>query len=61
MATRSVDALFNNQPFDNCEKYDKLMGALRDNEAAYKVGGKMKTVLVRNKALLERVLGSLPK
>ena len=61
MATRSVDALFNNQPFDNCEKYDKLMGALRDNEAAYKVGGKMKTVLVLNKALLERVLGSLPK
>ena len=61
MAMRSVDALFDNQPFEDCEKYGELMQALRTNEEAYKAGEKMKTVLVRNKALLERALGSLPR
>lgn len=60
MATKSIDALFNNQPFEDAAKYGDLMIALRDNEEAYKSGGKMKTVLVRNKTLLEHALGVLP-
>lgn len=61
MASRSVDALFVNQPFNDAKKYEEIMIALRDNEQAYKTGGKMKTVLVRNKKLLEQALGALPK
>jgi len=61
MVTKSVDALFDNQPFEDAAKYGDLMKALRENEQAYMEGKEMKTILVRNKALLEKVLGTLPK
>ena len=60
MATRGLDVLFENQPFEDAEKYGDLMVALRDNEEAFKNNKEMRTILVRNKALLERALGSLP-
>ena len=60
MATRGLDVLFENQPFEDAEKYGDLMVALRDNEEAFKNNKEMRTILVRNRALLERVLGSLP-
>jgi len=61
MVTKSVDALFDNQPFEDASKYGDLMKALRANEIAYKEGKDVKTVLVRNKDLLEKALGALPK
>ena len=61
MATRSVDTLFDNQPFVDADKYGDLMKALAENERAYKEGKEMRTILVRNKDLLKQVLGSLPK
>ena len=61
MATRSVDTLFDNQPFVDADKYGDLMKALAENEQAYKEGKEMRTILVRNKDLLKQVLGALPK
>jgi hypothetical protein len=61
MAKRSVDTLFDNQPFVDADKYGDLMVAVRENEQAYKEGKQMRTVLVRNKDLLQKALGALPK
>ena len=61
MATKSLDTLFEKQPFVDADKYGDLMKALVANEQAYKEGKEMRTVLVRNKALLEKALGALPK
>lgn len=61
MTKNTIDVLFDNQPFEDARKYGELMCALRDNETAYKEGKEMKTILVRNKDLLERALGSLPR
>lgn len=57
MTARALDTLCANQPFDNADNYAGLMRALIDNEAAYKEGREMRTILVRNKQLLERALG----
>lgn len=59
MVSESISELFAKQPFENADKYGDLMVALRDNEIAYqtvKATGKgMKTILVRNKSLLEEI------
>jgi len=60
MATKCCDVLFMNQPFEHAERYGDLMTALRYNETAFKDNREMRTVLVRNKILLERALGALP-
>lgn len=61
MAMKSLDALFVNQPFENADRYGDLMKALGDNERAYREGKEMRTVLVRNKGLLQKALGALPR
>lgn len=60
MVAKTATVLFDNQPFEEASRYTELMRALRENERAYFSGREMKTVLVRNKALVERALGSLP-
>ena len=60
MAQKSVDALFDNQPFEDAGAYEPLMKELRDNEARYTTGEELRPVLVRNKDLLRRVLQELP-
>jgi len=60
MATKCCDVLFMNQPFEHAERYGDLMTALRYNENAFKDNREMRTVLVRNKILLEQALGTLP-
>ena len=61
MATRGYDILFDKQPFEDSARYGDLMKALRDNEEAFSQGRQMRTVLVRNKDLLEKALGTLPR
>jgi hypothetical protein len=60
MAAKSVDLLFDKQPFEDAETFEPLMAELRDNEERYAAGGEMRTILVRNKALLTRALEELP-
>ena len=60
MATKALDVLFDKQPYENAEDYTALMVELRDNEARYAAGEKLRPILVRNKDLLARALGSLP-
>ncbi len=61
MARRGVDLLFDNQPFENADEYGPLLKELRENEARYTSGAEMRTILVKNKALLQRALESLPR
>lgn len=56
MATKTLSTLFTYQPFENADHYGELMLALANNEKAYKDGREMRTILVRNKQLLEQVL-----
>ena len=59
MAKTSIDLLFGKQPLE--EDYAGIMRALMENEATYLAdAGPMKTVLIRNKELLARVLEGLP-
>jgi hypothetical protein len=60
MAQKSVDLLFDKQPFEDAEMFEPLLAELRDNEARYAAGNEMRTILVRNKALLARALEALP-
>jgi hypothetical protein len=60
MAAKSVDLLFDKQPFEDAETFEPLMAELRDNEKRYAAGGEMRTILVRNKDLLTRALKELP-
>ena len=60
MAQKSVDILFDKQPFEDAETFEPLLAELRDNEERYAAGGEMRTILVRNKALLTRALEELP-
>ena len=60
MAAKSVDLLFDKQPFEDAETFEPLMAELRDNEERYAAGGEMRAILVRNKALLTRALEELP-
>jgi hypothetical protein len=60
MANTSINALFDRQPFEQAEEYGPLMKELAENEKRYSAGGELRPVLVRNKALLQRALKSLP-
>lgn len=61
MARKSVDALFDRQPFEDAGTFEPLMAELRDNEERYVSGqSALRPVLVRNKDLLARALASLP-
>ena len=59
MAGRALDQLFDKQPYDNASQYGDLMRELRDREARFRAGETLKPVLVKNKELLENVLGGL--
>ena len=61
MACTAVDILFANQPFDGADRYCDVMRALRANEQAYSAGKELHPIIVRNKDLLERALGTLPR
>lgn len=61
MAYTAVDLLFKNQPFENAVRYGDVMKALRANEQAYTAGRELHPIVVRNKDLLERALGALPR
>lgn len=60
MAQKSVDLLFDKQPFEDAGMFEPLLAELRDNEQRYVSGGEMRTILVRNKDLLTRALRELP-
>ena len=62
MAVKSLDALFNKQPYEeDADLYTNVMVELRDNEKKYVSGtAKFRPILVRNKDLLIKMLGSLP-
>ncbi len=56
MARLSVDMLFSNQPLDGADEYAPLLKELRDNERAYSEGKELRSILIRNKELLARLL-----
>jgi hypothetical protein len=60
MAQKSVDTLFDRQPYEEAEGYGPLMKELADNEKRYAAGTELRPILVRNKVLLARVLKALP-
>lgn len=60
MAQKSVDTLFNRQPYEDAEDYGPLMKELVANEKSYVAGHELRPILVRNKDLLARALESLP-
>jgi hypothetical protein len=60
MAKKSVDTLFDRQPFEDADEYGPLMKELADNEARYVAGTELRPILVRNKDLLARALETLP-
>lgn len=60
MAQKSVDTLFDHQPYEDAECYGPLMKELAANEARYVAGHELRPILVRNKDLLARVLETLP-
>lgn len=60
MAQKSVDTLFDRQPYENADEYGPLMKELAENEKRYAAGSELRPVLVRNKDLLARALESLP-
>ncbi|MEL0212665.1 MAG: hypothetical protein VW891_19135, partial [Novosphingobium sp.] len=60
MAQKSVDTLFDRQPYEDADEYAPLMKELADNEKRYVEGAELRPILVRNKALLARVLETLP-
>jgi len=60
MAQKSVDTLFDRQPYENAEDYGPLMKELAENEKSYVTGHELRPILVRNKDLLARALKTLP-
>jgi hypothetical protein len=61
MARKGLDLLFDKQPFEDTERYETALRVLRDHEERLvSTGAKLRTVLIRNKALLSRVLSQLP-
>ena len=59
MALKALDVLFDKQPYESAEDYAELMVELRDNEARYAAGEELRPILVRNKELLARALGTM--
>lgn len=60
MARRSVDTLFDNQPYEHADECGPLLKELADNEHRYASGAGLRPILVRNRELLARVLATLP-
>jgi hypothetical protein len=60
MAQKSVDTLFDRQPYEDAEDYGPLMKELAENEKRYTAGSELRPILVRNKDLLARALEALP-
>lgn len=60
LAKKSIDAIFDMQPFENADDFAPLMRELRDNEKRYAQGLELRPILIRNKDLLTRVLRALP-
>ena len=54
MAQKSIDALFERQPYDDARAFEPLVRELRDNEQRYATGSELRPILVRNKGLLSR-------
>ena len=60
MAQKTIDTLFDKQPYENAEAYGPLLKELQQNEARFAAGEELRPLLVRNKDLLARVLKTLP-
>jgi 23S rRNA A2030 N6-methylase RlmJ len=60
MAQKSVDTLFDHQPYEDADDYGPLMKELAENEKRYAAGSELRPILVRNKDLLARALETLP-
>ena len=60
MVQKSMDTLFDRQPYEDVEDYGPLMKELAENEKRYTAGSELRPILVRNKDLLARALESLP-
>jgi hypothetical protein len=60
MAQKSIDALFDRQPFEDAATFEPLMAELRASEREFSTGGLLRPILVRNKDLLTRALEQLP-
>jgi hypothetical protein len=60
MAQKSIDALFDRQPFEDASTFEPLMVELRASEEEYATGGLLKPILIRNKQLMARALKQLP-
>ena len=60
MAQKSIDALFDRQPFEDAATFEPLLAELRASEKEYASGGLLRPILVRNKDLLARALEQLP-
>ena len=52
MATTALDLLFSKQPFEDHDRYGRLMQELRAAEPTFADGEKLRPILVRNKGLL---------
>jgi hypothetical protein len=61
MTKKSVDTLFDQQPYDNAEVYGGLMKELAEAEAKHVGRGDLRPLLVRNKAALAAALGVSPR
>lgn len=64
LSLRIFNQLFANQPFVDCDRYEKIVFHLRDHEKEYHSKHALATVpplLHNNKTLLPRVFGRLPK
>ena len=59
MAQKTLDMLFDKQPFEDADKFEPLVQELRANEERYAAGGQLRPVLVRNKDLLAKALEAL--
>lgn len=60
MAAKSMDTLFDRQPYNDSEEYGPLLKELAENERRYSEGAELRPILVRNKDLLARALQVLP-
>jgi len=60
MAERSINTLFDLQPFEDATEYGPLMKELAANEKRYAAGTELRPILIRNKDLLTRALKALP-
>jgi len=61
MAQKSVDTLFDKQPYEDADAYVPLLKELQQNEARYAAGEELRPILVRNKDLLARAEDPPPR